>query len=116
MSSFCVLPDFAEELTKKMVTAGETPPTIGLISTAIGGSMIEEWLPNVTSAQCTGSSVAAHDETLWTQNVIPFLPMTLKGWLWYQCVCIRLYLDSHRAAALSVATACVASVPPSSEP
>ena len=75
---------FAEELTKKMVAAGETPPVIGLVSTAVGGSMIEEWLPNSTSAQCTGRSVAAHDETLWTQNVVPFLPMTVKGWLWYQ--------------------------------
>ena len=75
---------FAEELTKKMVAAGETPPVIGLVSTAVGGSMIEEWLPNSTSAQCTGGSVAAHDETLWTQNVVPFLPMTLKGWLWYR--------------------------------
>ena len=75
---------FAEELTKKMEAAGETPPVIGLVSTAIGGSMIEEWLPNSTSAQCTGRSVAAHDETLWTQNVVPFLPMTVKGWLWYR--------------------------------
>ena len=75
---------FAEELTKKLVAADETPPVIGLVSTAIGGSMIEEWLPNSTSAQCTGRSVAAHDETLWTQNVVPFLPMTVKGWLWYR--------------------------------
>jgi hypothetical protein len=75
---------FAEELTKKMVSAGETPPVIGLVSTAIGGSMIEEWLPNSTSAQCTGRSVEAHDGTLWTQNVVPFLPMTVKGWLWYR--------------------------------
>ena len=75
---------FAEELTKKMVAAGETPPVIGLVSTAVGGSMIEEWLPNSTSAECTGRSVAAHDETLWTQNVVPFLPMTVKGFLWYR--------------------------------
>jgi len=44
--------------------------------------MIEEWLPNATSAECVGRSVAAHDETLWTQNVLPFLPMTVHGWLW----------------------------------
>ena len=75
---------FAEALTDGFVRAGETPPTIGLVGTAIGGSMIEEWMPNQTAADCAGRSVAAHDATLWTANVVPFLRMTLKGWLWYQ--------------------------------
>ena len=37
-----------------------------------------------------GRSVAAHDETLWTRNVVPFLPMTVKGWLWYREKCLLL--------------------------
>lgn len=46
--------------------------------------MIEEWVPNRTSAQCDAAWGAPHNQKLWDQNVVPYLDMTVKGWLWYQ--------------------------------
>ena len=51
--------------------------------------MIEEWLPNATNAQCSGANIVAHNQMLWDENVLPFLDMTIWGWLW----CTRLALD-----------------------
>ena len=54
-----------------------------LISTAIGGSMIEEWMTNETIANsCQNVSIASHNEMLWDNNVVPYLKTTVKGWLW----------------------------------
>eukprot|EP01043_Picozoa_sp_COSAG02_P038503 COSAG02_NODE_2976_length_7633_cov_2.195248_1_plen_343_part_00 len=76
---------YAEALTDKFEAAGQRAPPLGLISTAIGGSMIEEWLPNSTIADCVGASVAPHNQKLWNQNIVPFLDMTVWGWLWCKC-------------------------------
>jgi hypothetical protein len=80
---------FAEVLTQRLTEAAAqdpsiTVPPIGLISTAIGGSMIEEWMPNSTLSQCKNLSMAAHDETLYDSKVRPYLKMSIKAWLWYQ--------------------------------
>ena len=75
---------FAEELTFLHRRAGREPPPLGLVSTAIGGSMIEEWTENATTLQCRNVSVAAHNEMLYDQKVQPYLSMTVKGFLWYQ--------------------------------
>ena len=48
------------------------------------GSMIEEWMPNTTVSKCSGAKIAAHNQMLWDGNVVPFLGMTMKGFLWYQ--------------------------------
>ena len=82
---------FAEVLTNTLTEMKEkdasvTIPPIGLISTAIGGSMIEEWLPNATLTECKNLSIASHNEMLYDQKVLPYLKMTIKGWLWYQGV------------------------------
>ena len=72
---------FAEVLTN--ILGSEAPP-LGLISTAIGGSMVEQWIPNSTVASCKNLSLASHNQGLWDDNVRPYLKMTVKGWLWYQ--------------------------------
>jgi hypothetical protein len=75
---------FAEALTDSFEAAGLNAPPIGLVSTAVGGSMLEEWVPNATTARCKGASVGANNQKLWDENVLPYLPMTMKGWIWYQ--------------------------------
>jgi hypothetical protein len=76
---------FAEALTDEFVAAGKKPPTIGLVNTAIGGSMIEEWSLNTTLATCKNTShIGAGQQMLWDQKVLPYLSMTVRGFLWYQ--------------------------------
>lgn len=75
---------WAETLTAEMKAKGETPPQLGLISTAIGGSMIEEWLLNETIAECQNLSIGAHNQMLYDQKVRPYLSMSVRGFLWYQ--------------------------------
>jgi hypothetical protein len=75
---------WAEQLTAQMKASGQQPPTLGLISTAIGGSMIEEWLMNDTIATCQNLSIATHNQQLYDQKVRPYLSMSVKGFLWYQ--------------------------------
>ena len=74
---------FGEALTLNMMRMKEVVP-LGLISTAIGGSMIEEWVPNSTTAGCKNVSIASHNELLYDSKVVPYLEMTMKGFLWYQ--------------------------------
>lgn len=76
-------------LTNRLTEAAErdssvTVPPIGLISTAIGGSMIEEWLPNATLDLCKNLSRSTSNEILYDSKVLPYLHMSIKGWLWYQ--------------------------------
>lgn len=75
---------FAEALTTTLRAAGKPVPTLGLISTAIGGSMIEEWMLNETIATCSNLSLATHNQMLYDQKVRPYLSMTVKGFVWYQ--------------------------------
>eukprot|EP00729_Bicosta_minor_P002694 gene2694-25465_t len=82
---------FAESLTYRLqaeVDAGRAEPSsivpLGLISTAIGGSMIEEWTTNATTAACTETNAGSHNQMLWDQKVVPYLNMTMKGFVWYQ--------------------------------
>jgi hypothetical protein len=57
---------------------------IGVVNTAVGGSMIEEWMTNSTTSQCTNHTSAANNQMLWDSNVVPYLDMTVKGWLYHQ--------------------------------
>ena len=36
------------------------------------------------AASCGKTDVADHNSKLWALNVLPFVDMTVKGWLWYQ--------------------------------
>jgi len=79
---------FGEALTEQFVGAGKTPPTLGLVAMAIGGSVIEEWMSNEAQEACFGYQGSANggglNHLLWDVNVSPFLDMTVKGWLYYQ--------------------------------
>ena len=59
-------------------------PPIGLIHTAWGGSMIEEWLTPDEIALCKGTNIADHNSLLHNTNVLPYVDMTVKGWIFYQ--------------------------------
>lgn len=65
-------------------TASPVAVPIGLIHTAWGGSMIEEWLTAEEINKCKGADIADHNSLLYTTNVMPYLDMSVKGWVWYQ--------------------------------
>lgn len=80
---------FGQELTNQLafaagVSTHAAVTPIGLISTAIGGSMIEEWMPNSTRQQCKQTAAGTFDGMLYNEKVVPYLDMTVKGFLWYQ--------------------------------
>ena len=66
-----------------MEANGATIP-IGLVDTAIGGSMIEEWVTDDVAAECKLADHQDHNAILYDNNVRPYLDMTVKGFLWYQ--------------------------------
>lgn len=60
---------------------------IGLADTAIGGQRIEEYMNNITIGKCSNRSsenIPWWDGELFASQVIPFVDMTVKGWVWYQ--------------------------------
>jgi len=66
-----------------LLDGGVSAP-VGLIHTAWGGSMIEEWVTNSEVSACRGASIADHNELLFDTNVKPYLDMSIKGWVYYQ--------------------------------
>ena len=54
MSSFCGLDSPGIEFGRNLVAmlGGEDSPPVGLIQSAIGGTQIEAWSPNATTAKC----------------------------------------------------------------
>jgi len=75
---------FGQFLTDLMREAGEGDVPLGLMDVAWGGTMIEQWTDNVTSASCVNTSMKDSSGTLFNGMVAPFLNMSVKGWLWYQ--------------------------------
>lgn len=74
---------FGESLTEELAKSGPAPP-IGLIHTAWGGSTIEQWLDNRTIATCANTSISAANGEWHETRVMPYIDMTVKGWVWYQ--------------------------------
>lgn len=74
---------FGESLTEELAKSGPAPP-IGLIHTAWGGSTIEQWLDNGTIATCANTSISAANGEWHETRVMPYIDMTVKGWVWYQ--------------------------------
>ena len=70
---------------------GITTP-IGIADSAIGGQHIEEFMINHTISTCseTAQNVMGHDFGPWGNSqqyglqMIPFVDMTVKGFIWYQ--------------------------------
>lgn len=79
---------FAEAITNQFKAAGRPPPTLGLISVAIGGSQIEEWITDSVASTCFGYEHNANGGELnhvcWDSNVRPFLDFSIKGVIMYQ--------------------------------
>ena len=73
---------FGQELSDMHVTNGATAPPLGLVHTAWGGSTIEQWLTNDTIASCQFTSKSASNQEFHDTRVLPYVPMTLKGFLW----------------------------------
>jgi hypothetical protein len=75
---------FGESLTDEL---GTSAPPIGLIHTAWGGSMIEQWLPAETvdscKLSCSNATTCGVSEW-WNTRILPYAGMTLKGWVWYR--------------------------------
>jgi len=73
---------FGQRLSELGVTA-----PIGLVDTAIGGQRIEEYMNNATISTCQNRSsenIPWWNGQLFGQMVLPFVDMTVKGWVWYQ--------------------------------
>jgi len=82
---------FGESLSDELAKVnGGIPPPIGLIHTAWGGSTIEQWLDNGTLATCANTSISAANAEWHDSRVMPYVDMTIKGWVWYQ---VRTNLD-----------------------
>ena len=60
---------------------------IGIADTAIGGQRIEEFIINSTTSTCAEVGTGVWNGELTGQQVVPFMDMTLKGWVWYQGLC-----------------------------
>ncbi|CAB9528805.1 Sialate O-acetylesterase [Seminavis robusta] len=78
---------------QSLVDMGITDTPIGLVNTAIGGKRIQEFTSNSTIGQChnrTRAGMGNQEDNVWfegnlyAQQVMPFVDMTVKGWLWYQ--------------------------------
>ncbi len=74
---------FGESLSDELAKAGPPPP-IGLVHTAWGGSTIEQWLTNETISTCANASISAANQEWHDSRVMPYVDMTVKGWVWYQ--------------------------------
>jgi hypothetical protein len=95
---------FGEAITDQHKAAGKVPPTIGLISTAIGGSQIEEWITTEVASECFGFEHNANggflNHVCWDSNVRPFLDMTIKGALCkFTCATSARGMASHPPTA-----------------
>lgn len=93
---------FAFYLTDMMLSAGQTPPPIGIMSNPIGGTQVEEWTrweTQVTacknvSCMCSKSGCNIYqpldrgackkNALVYQGNVEPMVNTTLKGFLWLQ--------------------------------
>jgi hypothetical protein len=76
---------FGESLTDELGSGPAKAPAIGLIHTAWGGSMIEQWLSQATVNSCVRSCSNATScgvSEWWNTRVLPFAGMTVKGWVW----------------------------------
>ena len=78
--------EFGRSLSDQL---GPNAPPIGLISSAVGGTTIEEWTPNATTATCQNKTVGAPSAnpprgSLFHGMVCPFVNTSVTAFLWYQ--------------------------------
>ena len=72
---------------QRLVDLGVDDIPIGLANTAIGGQRIELFMENSTINRCSarsGEKMPYWDSVRFAEQVLPFVDMTVKGWVWYQ--------------------------------
>eukprot|EP00039_Didymoeca_costata_P002481 m.60480 g.60480 ORF g.60480 m.60480 type:complete len:832 (+) comp11324_c0_seq1:88-2583(+) len=75
---------FGVELIKAKKQLGlESGVPIGLMQSAIGGTMIESWLSNSSRESCANLAEGGNS-ALYHAMVAPFVNYSVAGWLWYQ--------------------------------
>ena len=83
---------FAQQLSDQLEAAGKLVP-IGITDTAIGGQRIEEYMVNSTElyacSERTGATTPEWNGMLYGKMTLPFVDMTVKGWVWYQASVTR---------------------------
>jgi hypothetical protein len=76
---------FAQKLSDQLEAAGKLVP-IGVTDTAIGGQRIEEYMVNDTTLTAcsdrTGEASPEWNGRLYGKQTLPFVDMTVKGFLW----------------------------------
>eukprot|EP00755_Sulcionema_specki_P033859 Sspe_Gene.101699::Locus_76332_Transcript_1_1_Confidence_1.000_Length_901::g.101699::m.101699/K05970/SIAE; sialate O-acetylesterase len=78
---------FAIELTDQLQGSGREVVPIGLMQSAVGGTMIEAWVDSETLTRCKNESLSpgvSPPTQLYNGMVAPFVNTTVSGWLWYQ--------------------------------
>jgi len=75
---------FAESVTDYFLLDGRTPPPIGLIQSALGGTEIQKWTPTAVFETCSDFETIKGSQSLYDNHVVPFSNTTVKGFLWYQ--------------------------------
>eukprot|EP00039_Didymoeca_costata_P020170 m.340304 g.340304 ORF g.340304 m.340304 type:complete len:677 (+) comp19230_c0_seq1:26-2056(+) len=75
---------FGQSLTDDLEAMHGSAPPIGLVHTAFGGSSIEQWLSNKSIATCEMIGQSSANQEWHDQRVLPYIGMTVKGWVWYQ--------------------------------
>eukprot|EP00041_Stephanoeca_diplocostata_P026687 m.723398 g.723398 ORF g.723398 m.723398 type:complete len:865 (+) comp23021_c0_seq4:58-2652(+) len=74
----------AELINAKEQLGLDADVPIGLMQSAIGGTMIEEWMSNSSLSQCSNLSQSSGNSALYHAMVAPFVNYSVAGWLWYQ--------------------------------
>lgn len=96
---------FAMYLTDLIAGGGGEIPPLGIMTTPVGGTMVEEWTSPRAQATCRNvtcmcmddkscdpykplDATCTHNSDLFYGNVQPFVNFSVKAFLWYQgCVC-----------------------------
>jgi len=58
---------------------GKVP--IGLISSNVGGTQIQRWVPSSTESACDPQ---VHGSDLYNAMIAPLTKLSMQGWIWYQ--------------------------------
>ena len=91
---------FAQSLTDMMEDSGQVVP-LGIVASAQGGTMIEQWTPAAAQAACSdiqclctaphcnasqpiASGNCTENGWLFNSNMAPHANYTVKGWVWHQ--------------------------------
>ena len=73
--------ELIDALAQEPKSSFDVDVPIGLIQIAVGGTRIESWSPNETTAGCANATGAG---SLYYGMITPFVNTTVRGFVWYQ--------------------------------